>query len=164
MISQTTAARPSVLRPCPFPRCPELTTGGPCESHRRERQREHDVHRGTATERGYDEYHRRLRVLCFERDGWQCVDCKWEPQIVRVFREAGLGSPPANSVLAELRDSFNRGERHLHADHEIPIAERPDLRLDLDNMRTRGDACHRAKTMRETAAKGTGRAGQLAGA
>ena len=164
MISQTTAARANVLRPCTFPRCPELTSGGPCESHRRERQREHDKRRGTATERGYDEHHRRLRVLCFERDGWRCVDCAWEPDIVKVFREAGLGQPSTDRVLAELRDSFNRGERHLHADHEIPIAERPDLQRDLENMRTRCDACHRAKTMRETAAKRTGGAGQRGGA
>jgi 5-methylcytosine-specific restriction endonuclease McrA len=154
----------ALARPCPTPGCPALTHGGSCEEHRRERQREHDERRGTATERGYDRDHRRLRILCFERDGWQCVDCTWEPDIVRVFREAGLGSPPTNSVLAELRDSFNHGERHLHADHQIPIAERPDLRLDLNNMQTRCDGCHRAKTMRQTAEQRTGRAGQLAGA
>jgi hypothetical protein len=28
---------------------------------------------------------------------------------------------------------------------------RPDLRLDLDNLRTRCNTCHSAKTMRETA-------------
>jgi hypothetical protein len=37
------------------------------------------------------------------------------------------------------------------------------LRLDLDNMRTRCDGCHRAKTMRESRG-GTGRAGQIGGA
>jgi hypothetical protein len=58
-------------------------------------------------------------------------------------------------VLAELRDRHNRGERHLHADHDVPIAERSDLRLDLDNLRTRCDACHRGKTLRET--RGPGR-------
>src|ERR1035437_2966348 len=30
-----------ILRPCSTPGCPELTPGGPCESHRRARQREH---------------------------------------------------------------------------------------------------------------------------
>jgi 5-methylcytosine-specific restriction endonuclease McrA len=58
-------------------------------------------------------------------------------------------------VLAELRDRHNRRERHLHADHQVPIEDRPDLRLDLDNLRTRCDGCHRAKTVRET--RGTGR-------
>jgi len=150
-------ARTNVLRPCMFPLCSELTSGGPCELHRKQRQREHDVRRGTAAERGYDRDHGRLRIRCFERDGWQCVDCTWEPDIVRLYREAGLGEPPTDSVLSEIRDSHNRGKRHLHADHEIPIAERPDLRLDLDNMRTRCDGCHRAKTRRESAGRGTGR-------
>jgi hypothetical protein len=40
-------------------------------------------------------------------------------------------------VLAELRERFSQGERHLHADHQLSIAARPDLRLDLDNLRTR---------------------------
>ena len=139
-----------ILRPCSIPGCPELTPGGPCEQHRRARQREHDERRGTSAERGYDADHRRLRILCFQRDGWRCVDCAWEPDIVRVFREAELGDPPTDRVLDELRDRHNRGDRHLHADHQIPIAERPDLRLDLDNLRTRCDGCHGAKTMRES--------------
>jgi hypothetical protein len=32
----------------------------------------------------------------------------------------------------------------------FPIAARPDLRLSLDNLRTRCNACHSAKTMRES--------------
>ena len=103
-------------------------------------------------ERGYDVYHRRLRVLCFIRDGWRCVDCGWEPDIVRLCRENGLDLPPTWRILRELRDRFADGLTHLHADHQIPIAERPDLRLDLDNLRTRCDRCHRAKTMRESVA------------
>jgi hypothetical protein len=57
---------------------------------------------------------------------------------------------PAQQVLAELRERFHQGETHLHADHQIPIEERPDLRLNLDNMRTRCNSCHNAKTMRES--------------
>jgi 5-methylcytosine-specific restriction protein A len=144
-----------ILRPCSIPGCPELTPGGPCESHRRIRQREHDERRGSSRDRGYDADHRRLRVLCFQRDGWRCVDCGWEPEIVRVFRKVGLGVPPAQEVLDKLRRAFGRRERHLHADHQVPIEDRPDLRLDLDNLRTRCDGCHRAKTVRET--RGTGR-------
>src|ERR1019366_3556302 len=139
-----------ILRPCTTPGCPELTPGGPCEQHRRARQREHDERRGTSAERGYDADHRRLRVLCFQRDGWPFVDCGWEPDIIAAFRRYGLGAPPTERVLAELRDRHNRRERHLHADHQIPIEERPDLRLDLDNLRTRCDGCHGAKTMRES--------------
>jgi 5-methylcytosine-specific restriction enzyme A len=155
MIGQTLARQTRILRPCPIPGCSELTSGGPCEQHRRARQREHDERRGSSRDRGYDADHRRLRVLCFQRDGWRCVDCGWEPDIVADFRRFELGDPPTDKVLAELRDSHNRGDRHLHADHQIPIAERPDLRLDLDNLRTRCDGCHRAKTQRECT--GTGR-------
>src|ERR1019366_10481088 len=103
-----------ILCPCTTPGCPELTPGGPCEQHRRARQREHDERRGTSVERGYDADHRRLRILCFQRDGWRCVDCGWEPTIVADFRRYGLGEPPTERVLAELRDRHNRGERHLH--------------------------------------------------
>jgi 5-methylcytosine-specific restriction endonuclease McrA len=38
----------------------------------------------------------------------------------------------------------------LHCDHVIPIEDRPDLRLDLDNLATRCDRCHNARTMRQT--------------
>jgi 5-methylcytosine-specific restriction endonuclease McrA len=157
-VSQTIGVR-RILRPCSTPGCPELTLGGPCAQHRRARQREHDERRGTSTQRGYDAEHRRLRVLCFQRDCWRCVDCSWEPEIVRVFREAGLGFPPVQVVLDQLRRAFARDDRHLHADHQIPIEDRPELRLDLDNLRTRCDACHRAKTRRESI-RGTGGAGR----
>jgi hypothetical protein len=52
-------------------------------------------------------------------------------------------------VLEELRRAKLAHQRHLHADHQIPIADQPDLRLDLDNLRTRCNQCHSAKTMRE---------------
>jgi 5-methylcytosine-specific restriction protein A len=159
MVSQANSQGTRILRPCSIPGCPELTPRGPCESHRRARQREHDERRGTSGERGYDADHRRLRILCFQRDGWRRVDCGWEPDIIRLFREADIGDPPTETVLAELLARHNRGERHLHADHQVPIQERPDLRLDLDNLRTRCDACHRGKTLRES--RGTGRAGQI---
>ena len=65
-------------------------------------------------------------------------------------RRFELGDPPAEKVLDELRQRLKRGERHLHADHEIPIAVRSDLRLELDNLRTRCDRCHNRKTRLET--------------
>ena len=69
------------------------------------------------------------------------------------FRQFKLGPPPVEQVLAELRERFSQGERHLHADHQIPIVVRPDLRLDLDNLRTRCNTCHNRKTRLETAAR-----------
>jgi 5-methylcytosine-specific restriction endonuclease McrA len=114
------------------------------------RQPNQDAERGKSAERGYDAYHRRLRILCFQRDRWRCVDCGWEPDIAADFRRFELGDPPTDRVLAELRDRHNRGERHLHANHQIPIAERPDLRLDLANLQTLCDGCHSAKTRRES--------------
>jgi 5-methylcytosine-specific restriction endonuclease McrA len=141
---------PQILFPCSAPGCRELTTrGGFCPDHQRARGRRHDEQRASSTERGYDADHRRLRIRCFVRDNWRCVDCGWEPDIVRLCREAGLDPPPAFRVLVELRDRFADRLTHLHADHVVPIAERPDLRLDLDNLQTRCDRCHRARTRRE---------------
>jgi len=67
----------------------------------------------------------------------RCVDCGWEPSVVMDFRQFDLGPPPVEQVLAELRERFSQGEKHLHADHQVPIHDRPDLRLSLDNLRTR---------------------------
>jgi 5-methylcytosine-specific restriction endonuclease McrA len=88
-------------------------------------------------------------VSCFQRDAWRCVDCGWEPDIVADCRRFELGDPPFYKVLDELRQRLNRGEQHLHADHQIPIAVRPDLRLALDNLQTLCDRCHNRKTRRE---------------
>jgi 5-methylcytosine-specific restriction endonuclease McrA len=73
-------------------------------------------------------------------------------------RRFDLGEPPVEKVLKELRQRLNRGERHLHADHRIPIAVRPDLRLVLDNFQTLCDRCHNRKTLAETNALRTIRA------
>ena len=126
-----------------------MCESGYCAVHRRQQEQQ----RGTTAERGYGADHRALRLLCFQRDEWRCVDCGWEPNVVVDFRNFGLGSPPADQVLAELRDRFARNERHLHMDHQIPITIRPDLRLSLDNLRTRCNSCHRAKTFRESTAQ-----------
>jgi len=69
---------------------------------------------------------------------------------VKDFRQFELGPPPVEQVLAELKQRFSQGERHLDADHQIPIKVRHDLRLDLDNLRTRCNTCHSAKTMPES--------------
>ena len=140
------------LRPCGQPGCRTLCEARYCPAHKKSVAKQHDEQRGGSAARGYDADHRRLRVLCFIRDEWRCVDCGWEPNLVRDFRQFELGPPPVEQVLAELRERFSQGERHLHADHQLTIAERPDLRLDLDNLRTRCNRCHNRKTRLETAA------------
>ena len=53
-------------------------------------------------------------------------------------------------VGCALRRAKLAGERHLHADHVVQISGREDpRRLDLDNMQTLCDTCHRRKTMQE---------------
>lgn len=70
--------------------------------------------------------------------------------MVRDCRLADIEAPPAEVVLEELRRAKVAGERHLHADHVVPIEGRNDpRRLDLDNMQTLCDTCHRRKTMKE---------------
>jgi hypothetical protein len=138
-------------RVCSTPGCGKLRTiGSLCEGCERTRQTLIDSYRrGSTTERGYDTDHRRMRILAFQRDSWRCVDCGWQPQIIVDSEQYELGDPPLEEVLGFLRQAFNRGDRHLHGDHVIPIENRPDLRLDLDNYATRCNLCHSAKTMRE---------------
>jgi 5-methylcytosine-specific restriction endonuclease McrA len=70
--------------------------------------------------------------------------------VVRDCRLAGVDAPPADVVLDELGRAKNAGERHLHADHVVPISGREDpRRLDLDNMQTLCDTCHRRKTLKD---------------
>lgn len=133
------------LKPCSFPGCPRLSRNPRCDRHALETERR----RGTHTERGYDSNYQLLRVLCFQRDNWRCIDCGWEPDLVTLHRTMSMGPVPLDRVLTELRRRYTRGERHLHADHVAPIEERPDLRLVLDNLATRCNVCHNARTMRQ---------------
>jgi hypothetical protein len=127
-----------------------------CEEHARKHrtvsQQLYDSQRGTAVERGYDSDHQRLQVLCFQRDDWRCCTCGWEPDVMCDCRLAGIDAPPAEVVLEELRLAKNVSQRHLHADHVVPITGRDDpRRLDLGNLQTLCDWCHRRKTMKENA-------------
>jgi 5-methylcytosine-specific restriction protein A len=139
-------------RGCSEPGCGAVAEcgGSRCAMHLQALQRRYDDRRGSRIERGYDEHHERLRLLCFRRDEWRCRGCGWEPDVVRDCRLAGIDAPPAEVVLDELRRAKVAGERHLHADHVVPISGRNDpRRLDLDNMQTLCNLCHARKTMKE---------------
>ena len=138
-------------RACSEPMCGGLATPGSsrCPKHTRATQRFHDDQRGSRIERGYDAADERLRIQCFQRDEGRCRSCGWEPDVIRECRLAGVDAPPVEVVLDELRRAKLAGERHLHADHVLPIADRPELRLDLGNMQTLCDTCHKRKTLKE---------------
>ena len=99
------------LRPCGQPGCRTLCESGYCPAHKRSVAKQQDENRGGSAARGYDAHHRRLRVLCFIRDEWRCVDCAWEPNVVTDFRDFELGPPPVEQVLAELRSSEGLARR-----------------------------------------------------
>ena len=130
-------------RLCPRHRIP---VHGVCPVCQRARYRQVDSQRGTSTERGYTAEWRVLRVRAFERDGWTCVDCGWQPDIVALYKRLGIDEAPQTAaVLDELRARKVAGLRHLHGDHVLSIERRPDLRLDLGNIATRCDICHARK-------------------
>jgi 5-methylcytosine-specific restriction endonuclease McrA len=123
-------------------RCPKCT---------KQRQQATDANRGTARERGYNTASwDRIRIQCFERDGWTCIDCGWQPRIVETWARLGTNRlPPTAAILAELRQRYNAKQTHLHCDHIETIAARAELRLTLSNLATRCNRCHDRRTARE---------------
>ena len=88
-----------------------------------------DDRRGSAAQRGYDAAWRRVRAAFLaEHPLCECASCR---------------QPGAVVVAADV------------VDHIIPIAERPDLRLDWSNLRAMSAAHHNAHTART---RGYGRA------
>lgn len=109
---------PSVLRLCAEPGCHELVSRGRCAKHAAVPKRR-DC-RESASRRGYDATWQRCREM-FLRQHPICHDCG-----------------------AALLDAKRRG--HVH--HVQKVADRPDLRLDWDNLMALCDACHTARTNR----------------
>lgn len=123
------------------PRCDACT-----KQHATIKAKARDAAIGNSTQRGYGSEHRLLRVMAFERDQWRCLDCGWQPGIVADAVTYGIETPPTDVILDSLRNAYRNGDRHLHGDHIIPIEDRPDLRLSLDNYATRCSDCHNWKT------------------
>src|SRR6185312_867742 len=101
--------------------CPALVGRGEryCPAHQRAEWKQQNARRGTKTERGYDAAWRRLRIAFLSQHPLcECDDC------------AARG----RQLLAEV------------VDHRISIAERPDLRLDWDNLRAMSKRCHDRRT------------------
>lgn len=74
--------------------------------------------RGTASQRGYDHQWAKVRAIHIASHPY-CEDCKDEGKL---------------------------NMTNLEVDHIIPIGVRPDLRLSLDNLRTRCRRHHKLKT------------------
>ena len=84
------------------------------------------VDRPGATARGYDGPWQKLRLLKLRTDPL----CEIQTHCGR-----GIGAPAP------------RGANEV--DHKIPIRQRPDLRLEWNNLQSACRPCHSAKTVRE---------------
>ena len=111
------------LKPCQHPGCGVLGKGTYCEAHSQQRGREREQRRGSSTARGYGYDWQRLRRLKLQADPL-CEDCQ----------------PRGRATLA------------VEVHHKIKISERPDLRLDWDNLQSLCEPCHDAKSAAERAA------------
>jgi 5-methylcytosine-specific restriction protein A len=101
------------LKPCTHQGCHKLTTGGPCEEHRRKERQRYDDNRGTSTERGYDAQWQKVRRVKLNSD-----------PLCEVHTERGY------VVVAVL----------VH--HIKPVSEYPELRLVKSNLMSLCNECH----------------------
>ena len=113
------AMRP--LRPCAYPSCPELVQSGRCDKHKQE-NRDYDRHRGSSTERGYNERWRKYRLAFLKLHPLcECPECRQNGEIT-----------PANVV-----------------DHIIPHKADYDLFWDTNNHQAMSKHHHDRKTAQE---------------
>lgn len=112
--------------PCQHPGCGVLVygAGSRCPAHAQQQQREQDQRRGSSTARGYGSDWQRLRRRKLRVDPL-CEDCK----------EQG------RATLA------------VEVHHKIRITERPDLRLNWENLRSLCEPCHDAHSAAERSVK-----------
>lgn len=107
---------------CRYPGCSKSTRNTWCEEHARESSRPRNVQRPTAHARGYDHAWRRIRNRYIKANPF-CEVCDRE----------------RNKIVM----------RNLEVDHVIPIEQRPDLRLDWNNLQTLCRKCHARKTQND---------------
>lgn len=114
-------------RPCQHPGCGVLVhgaAGSRCPAHEQQQKPDWDQRRGSSTARGYGADWRRLRDRKLRADPL-CEDCK------------------------------ERGETTLATEvhHIIRFSERPELRLDWNNLRSLCEPCHDAHSAAERSGK-----------
>jgi 5-methylcytosine-specific restriction enzyme A len=109
-------------KPCPHPGCPRLTTGGYCEEHAKERQRQYDRER----------YHDEARQWYFSP--------RW-----RRASKAYLDEHPLCEPCLKL------GIEHAAqvVDHKMPHKGNYDLFWDESNWQSMAKRCHDLKTAKE---------------
>lgn len=127
-------------------RCPnDALPGGLCEKHATVRKS-----RDAELQKHYGRQHRKLRIQCFERDGWTCKRCGWKPKAILDWEELQQFSkfpfPSSESLQQQMTAEYRKGRRILEAHHLQDVETRPDLAADLSNYQTLCDACHAAET------------------
>lgn len=80
-------------KPCTYPLCPTLTTGGRCEQHKRKEQERYDASRGNSGERGYDATWQSVRNMKLSRDPL-CERCERDVVAVLVHHIKPIETHP----------------------------------------------------------------------
>ena len=106
----------AALKPCTWPGCPALCTGGRCDQHRRLQ----DQQRGSASARGYD-------------SAW------------RKAREAWLRAHPL-CACERCDEGRIRVTAATVVDHRIPHRGNKALFWDRNNWQSMAESCHNRKT------------------
>jgi 5-methylcytosine-specific restriction endonuclease McrA len=120
-----------------------------CPAHARAEQRALEAGRPSTTERGYGGPWQRVRPLVFARDGWRCCRCGWQPPYADECRRFGL-PVDVDRQLELLAAAHQAGERHLVADHVVPVRRfDPNTHYAMENLQTLCSTCHNRKSQGE---------------